>query len=159
MKISGLGMCQKWSQDVQNQKFSWGVPPDPPRLWFTLDVHVSAALLEMSVFYILPTEGNFLGGGGATPWWENTAWSPTLNWESVLGSCTVQSYLDVASSPGPFPAFQCCTLKARFSTCNIEKLGMGLGTRLIWIHYILTQLSLVCGSQFVYNTAHTTSSC
>ena len=33
----------------------------------------------------------------------------------------------LASSPGPFPAFQCCTLK---SACNIEKLGMGLGTRL-----------------------------
>ena len=30
----------------------------------------------------------------------------------------------VASSPGPFPAFQW------FSVCNIEKLGMGLGTRL-----------------------------
>ena len=31
-----------------------------------------------------------------------------------------------ALSPGPFPAFQRCMLK----TCNIEKLGMGLGTRL-----------------------------
>ena len=40
----------------------------------------------------------------------------------------------VGSSPGPFPAFQCYTLKMgtrlSFSVCNIEKLGMGLGTKL-----------------------------
>ena len=40
-------------------------------------------------------------------------------------------YIYIASSPGPFPAFQCCMLSALTATaCNIEKLGMGLGTRL-----------------------------
>ena len=34
---------------------------------------------------------------------------------------------EVASSPGPFPAFQRATLK---SWLHAEKLGMGLGTRL-----------------------------
>ena len=38
----------------------------------------------------------------------------------------------IASSPGPFPAFQCCTLQEkREASCNTEKLGVGLGTRLV----------------------------
>ena len=36
----------------------------------------------------------------------------------------------VASSPGPFPAFQCCMLKCAFQPEIFKKLGMGLETRL-----------------------------
>ena len=32
----------------------------------------------------------------------------------------------IASSPGPFPAFQCCS----FSLCSNRKLAMGLGMRI-----------------------------
>ena len=56
-------------------------------------------------------------------------WSELLQYRSVLGNPWVLYHnstfiTTLASSPGPFPAFQCCTL-------NIEKLGMGLVTRLL----------------------------
>ena len=62
---------------------------------------------------------------------------------SVTCRCCISMkglYIDpIALSPGPFPVFQCCTLKCfsfsmlhaeNISVCNIEKLRMGLGMRL-----------------------------
>ena len=52
--------------------------------------------------------------------------------------------LCIALSPGPFPVF---------SACNIEKLGMGLGTRLDCVHIvhtdvIVTHKRLACGNHY-----------
>ena len=43
----------------------------------------------------------------------------------------------MALFPGPFPAFQCCTLK------SVEKLGMGLGMRL-GIHVGFREKASIC---------------
>ena len=48
----------------------------------------------------------------------------------------------LALSPGPFPAFQCCTLK----TCNIEKLGMGLRTASMDLELQQVQLDNKCSN-------------
>ena len=44
-----------------------------------------------------------------------------------------------AGDPGPFPAFQCCMLKSSF----IEKLGMGLGTRLRSVYFVSSHSEIV----------------
>ena len=47
--------------------------------------------------------------------------------------------VDLPSSPGPFPAFQCCMLAEKQE--RHEKIGIGLETRLsIDLHYTLTHI-------------------
>ena len=77
-------MHQKWYQDAQNQKFSWGSTPRPPRLWYPLNVQLRVAPMDCvnGCFHLPPPSPNKILNAALTAW---LAWclSPTKYDEDV----------------------------------------------------------------------------